>query len=147
MKITYFETKIAWYTPSRLQTPFLWLVPSTLHNQKEHQQLAKHQQQQHHQTVATTSSPPTVSLGSSSSPCVMPLLWFPPCMSPASGTRQWGTAPPGLLVFLMPGSSQQGKKALGACRIWNHSNIHKQIGTILPCEVNSSQQPVLLESE
>lgn len=84
MKITYFETKIAWYTPSRLQTPFLWLVPSTLHKQKEHQQLAKHQQQHHHHTVGNHLQPTHSLPGKQQFPGVLPLLWFPQT-SPTSG--------------------------------------------------------------
>lgn len=74
----------------------------------------------------------------------MSLLWFPPWVSPASGIRQQGTAvspTPELLVCLMPDNSCQQKKALSAGRIWNYSDIHKQMGAILPCKVNSSQQP------
>lgn len=74
----------------------------------------------------------------------MSLLWFPPWVSPASEIRQQGTAvspTPELLVCLMPDNSCQQKKALSAGRIWNYSNIHKQMGAILPCKVNSSQQP------
>lgn len=117
MKITWSETKSAWYIPSRLWSPFLPCLPTALPYHKHHWQLARHlvcyNTSSRTERWATTSSPLTDSLASRS--------LFPPCPARAllpslPEHSQWSTATApfpccwcvSCLVTLIGGKKQAG---------------------------------------